>query len=242
MDIDIFNDIVTPNNCQTKALIVWNEEFRELIRKVIEKEGFEENFIKEAKMRFQIRSRKGQNNIIRCEVLLKDKNGKLYSNKNPIEEQAYETPFKPFGLLNRQKKTHMNYTYSICHIDKSEIEYNNETIDKEQILDIVKNYPWSDELKRMNEIDESKICYSPSLDFKNIDDSHSFCLTAEGEPMNYSYSVWYKRPIKKKVLFGLMGEKGNLEVIDKHFEKEKAIELLKRFLAKEYKSIEQEMK
>lgn len=136
----------------------------------------------------------------------------------------------------------MNYIYSICHIDKSEIEYRNETIDKEQILDIVKNYPWSDELKRMKEIDKGKICYSPSLDFKNINDNHSFCLTAEGEPLNYSYSVWYKRPIKKKVLFGLLGEKEKLEVIDKHFEKEKAIELLKRFLAKEYKSIEQEMK
>jgi hypothetical protein len=242
IEIDIFSDIVTPNNCQIKALIAWNCEFRELIKKVLTKEGFEENFITEAKMKFQIRSRKGQNNIIKCEVLLKDKNGKLYSNKNPIEEQAYENPFNPFGLLNRQKKTNMNYKYSICHIDKSEIEYKNETIDKEQILDIVINYPWSEELKRMQEIDESKICYSPSLDFKNIDDNHSFCLTAEGEPLNYSFSVWYNRPIKKKVMFGLMGEKEKLEVIDKHFEKVKAIELLKRFLAKEYKSIEQEMK
>ena len=94
----------------------------------------------------------------------------------------------------------------------------------------------------MQEIDESKICYSPSLDFKNIDDNHSFCLTAEGEPLSYSFSVWYNRPIKKKVLFGLLGEKDKLEVIDKHFKKEKAIELLNRFLRKEYKSIEQEMK
>ena len=136
----------------------------------------------------------------------------------------------------------MNYTYSICHIDKPGIEYKNKTIDKNQVLDIVKNYPWSEELNRMKEIDESKICYSPSLDFKNIDDNHSFCLTAEGEPMNYSFSAWYNRPIKKKVLFGLMGEKDKLEVIDKHFEKEKAMELLNRFLDKEYKLIEIEMR
>ena len=70
-----------------------DDEFRELIKKVVEKEGFEENFISEAKMRFQVRSRRGQNNMIKCTVLLKDKNGKLYSNKNPIEEQAYGTLF-----------------------------------------------------------------------------------------------------------------------------------------------------
>ena len=242
IEIDIFSDLVTPNDCQLKALVAWNQEFRELIKKVIEKEGFEETFIREAKMKFLIRSREGQNNIIKCQVTLKDKNDKLYTNKNPIEEEAYETPFTPFELLDRQNKTFMNYKYSICHIDKSEIEYRNENIDKNQVLEIVKNYPWSGELKRMNEIDESKICYSPSLDFKNIDDNHSFCLTAEGEPLNHTFSVWYNRPIKKKVLFGLMGEKDKLEVIDKHFKKEKAIELLNRFLRKEYKSIEQEMR
>lgn len=136
----------------------------------------------------------------------------------------------------------MNYRYSICHIDKPEIEYRNKTINKNQVLNIVNIYPWSEELNRMKEIDEDKICYSPSLDFKNIDDNHSFCLTAEGDPLDYTFSVWYNRPIKKKVLFGLMGEKEKLEVIDKHFEKEKAIELLNRFLATEYKSVEQQMK
>ncbi len=136
----------------------------------------------------------------------------------------------------------MSYTYSICHIDKPEIEYRSKTIDKNQVLNIVNSYPWSEELNRMKEIDEEKICYSPSLDFKNIDDNHSFCLTGVGDPLNYTFSVWYNRPIKKKVFFGLMGEKEKLVVIDKHFEKEKAIELLNRFLDKKYESIEQEMK
>lgn len=136
----------------------------------------------------------------------------------------------------------MNFNYSICHIDKADIEHKDEVINKDQVLDIVESYPWAEELKRMKEIDESKICYSPSLDFKNIDDNHSFCLTAEGEPLKFSFSVWYKRPVKKKVLFGLMAEKEKFEVIDKQFEKDKAFVLLNNFLNKEYGLIEQEMK
>ena len=136
----------------------------------------------------------------------------------------------------------MNYKYSICHIDSPGVEFRDELINSEQVLEIVKNYPWSEELKRMKSIEESKICYSPSLNFKNVNDDHSFCLTAEGEQNELSFSVWYYLPIKKKVLFGLLGEKKKLEVIDKRFEKEKALELLSKFLHQECSSIEEEMK
>lgn len=103
IEVDILNDKVSPIECQIKALMAWNDEFRKLIKKVINQEGFEETFINEAKMKFQIRSKKGQNNIVKCEVLLKDINGKSYINKKPIQDEAFEPQFEPFSLIDKRR-------------------------------------------------------------------------------------------------------------------------------------------
>lgn len=105
IEIDILNDKVTPLKCQTKALMIWNDEFRNLIIKVLKNEGFENNHIVKAIMKFQIRSRKGQTNSINCNVLLEDKNGKIYSNRKPILDQAYEKPFEPFSIFDKRRYT-----------------------------------------------------------------------------------------------------------------------------------------
>jgi hypothetical protein len=86
------------------------------------------------------------------------------------------------------------------------------------------------------------INYSPSLDFTNLQDNHSLCLTAEGDPEEYAFSVWYKRPVMRKVLFGLLGEREKMEVIDKLFSVDGAFRLLELFLRQEYNSIEKELK
>lgn len=135
----------------------------------------------------------------------------------------------------------MKYKYSICHIDKPDIEFKEEILDKIHVLEIIRNYPWSKELKREKELPQKDWYYAPSLDFKNIEDNYSFCLTADGTPDEVSFSVWYNRPVKRKVLFGLFGEKDKMEVIDKWFTKEKALELLDMFLNQEYAKIEKEM-
>ena len=103
IEVDILTDKVSPSQCQIKALTAWNDEFRELIKKVIGQEGFEETFIKEAKMKFPIRSRKGQNNIVKCEVTLKDINDKIYINKKPIQDEAFEPAFEPFSLIDKRR-------------------------------------------------------------------------------------------------------------------------------------------
>jgi len=54
-------------------------------------------------MKFQIRSRKGQNNVISCEVELTDIEGKTYTNKKPISEEAYEDPFEPFNIIDKRR-------------------------------------------------------------------------------------------------------------------------------------------
>lgn len=135
----------------------------------------------------------------------------------------------------------MKYNYSICYPDQSEMEYPEKILSAQEVKKIALNYPWESELQKLKEIDWNKVHYNPSLDFKCVDDNYSFCLTAEGEPEDYSFSVWYNRPIMKKVLFGLLGEKEKFVIIDKRFSKEASFQLLDKFLAKDYKTIETEM-
>ena len=136
----------------------------------------------------------------------------------------------------------MKFKYSICHPDNHVIEYPNEILSVEQVKEIVLNYPWKSQLQKMKTMNLDKIHYNPSLDFKNQKDNYSFCLTAEGEPEDYSFSVWYNRPVMKKVLFGLMGENEKFLVIDKWFTREDSFKLLNKFLEKDYKAVESEMK
>ena len=103
IEIDIFNDKVSPTECHVQALVAWNTEFKELIKKVLEQEGFDENFIKKAKMIFQIRGRRGQNNLVKCKVILEDTNGKIYKNRKLIQEEVFEIPFEPFALIDKRR-------------------------------------------------------------------------------------------------------------------------------------------
>lgn len=103
----------------------------------------------------------------------------------------------------------MNFKYSICHPDKSEIEYLNNPLSKEKVIEIAKNYPWKEKLNVKGDY------YNPSLDFTNIKNNRSFCLTASfNENNDLEFSLWYNRPKKIKVLFGLLGEKEKMQVDD----------------------------
>ncbi|MBC7774637.1 MAG: hypothetical protein H7246_04300 [Phycisphaerae bacterium] len=135
----------------------------------------------------------------------------------------------------------MKYKYSICHPEKSEIEYPEQILSAEQVKERAIKYPWKSELQKLKTMKPDEINYSPSLDFKNVDNNYSFCLTAEGEPEDISFSVWYSRPIMKKIFFGLFGEKEKFEVIDKEFTKEDSFKLLDKFLNQDCDWIEKEM-
>jgi len=135
----------------------------------------------------------------------------------------------------------MSYKYSICHPDKSEIEYPNQILSEKEVKEKVLNYPWINELKKMKLMKEDDIHYSPSLDFTNNNDNYSFCLSAITELDKLSFYIFYNRPIMKKVLFGLLGEKEKFDVIDKMFNENEAFDLLDKFIKKDYKFIENKM-
>ncbi|MCK6691995.1 MAG: hypothetical protein L6Q97_07820 [Thermoanaerobaculia bacterium] len=132
----------------------------------------------------------------------------------------------------------MYYKHSICHPENSEIEYPDKKLSAEQVREIARNYPWKQELQKLKTLPPDEINYSPSVDFTNLQDHHSLCLTAEGEPDDFRFSVFYNRPVKRKVLFGLLGEKVVMDVIDKPFKVQGAFRLLELFLKQEYGSIE----
>jgi hypothetical protein len=109
----------------------------------------------------------------------------------------------------------MTFKYSICHPDKENIKYKNSPISENDVLEIAKNYPWIEKLKISNSLKREDIYYSPSLDFVCLENGKSFCLTAGYDKNGYlEFSLWYLRPKKVKVLFGLFGEKEKMVVND----------------------------
>ncbi|MCE7995222.1 MAG: hypothetical protein HEP71_24805 [Roseivirga sp.] len=133
------------------------------------------------------------------------------------------------------------YSYSICYPDKAEIEYPGKRLSGKEVIELVSSYPWVDQLKKLESIPYADVHYNPSIDFKNVDDNHSFCLTAEGEPDAERFSVWYAKPVVKKTWFGL-SEKEVMDVVDKNFSKEDSFRLLDGFLKQNYDLLEKEIK
>lgn len=128
----------------------------------------------------------------------------------------------------------MNFKYSICYPNKSNIAYLNTPISKEKVLEIAKNYPWEEQLNIKGEH------YSPSLDFTNIHNKKSFCLTASlNENNDLEFSLWYNRPKKIKVLFGLLGEKEKM-IVDDYWSSdlEDSLKYLEYFVNDNYSQVE----
>lgn len=134
----------------------------------------------------------------------------------------------------------MSYKYTICHPDKEEIELRDNPISAKEVMNIAQNYPWIELLNYSNSMNQEEVQYSPSLEFICIEDKNSFTLTANfSKEMELEFSLWYNRPKKVKILFGLLGERDKM-VVDEVWENnfEKALKYLKFFVEKNYYEIE----
>jgi len=99
----------------------------------------------------------------------------------------------------------MTFKYSICHPDKPEIEYKNQLISKEEVLEIAKNYPWTEKLDFSDTLDQNKVYFNPSLDFSCTNNGQSFALTAiYDKQKNLEFSLWYNRPKKSQIFLWLI--------------------------------------
>lgn len=134
----------------------------------------------------------------------------------------------------------MTFKYSICHPDNPNIEYKNQLISGEEVLEIAKNYPWIEKLDFMETLDPSKTHFNPSLDFNCTNNGQGFALTAMYDKQkNLDFSLWYNRPKKIKVLFGLLGESEKI-VVDDYWslDLDKSLKFLEHFVKGEYNAIE----
>jgi hypothetical protein len=76
-------------------------------------------------------------------------------------------------------------------------------IEQNQIINKFESISWSDYLQKMTYTKENEIYYSPSLEVENKESKNGLAISAVGDPNNYEFYIFYKRPKKVKTLFGL---------------------------------------
>ena len=95
----------------------------------------------------------------------------------------------------------MNFRASFCDPFKPEIIELGD-IQKDQVIEKFESIPWIDLLEKMETAKEEEIFYSPSLEIENKD-KHGLEISLVGDPNNYEFYIFYKRPKTVKTLFGL---------------------------------------
>jgi hypothetical protein len=108
----------------------------------------------------------------------------------------------------------MNFRASFCDpFDPNIIELG--SIQKDSIMDRFENINWPDYLRKMETAKENEIYYSPSLEIENKDTKHGLAVSAVGNPDNYEFYIFYKRPKKVKTFLGLSQKINDNYVSDK---------------------------
>lgn len=76
-------------------------------------------------------------------------------------------------------------------------------ISADSIIEVFEKIPWKVYLQKMETAKEGEIYYSPSLEIENKNSKNGLTISSVGEPNNYEFYVFYKRPKKIKTFFGL---------------------------------------
>ena len=87
-------------------------------------------------------------------------------------------------------------------------------ISENAIIDKFERTDWKDFLRQMKNAKEDDIFYSPSLEIENQETKHGLSISAVGDPDNFDFMIFYKRPKKRKVLFGLKEKLDNNYLTD----------------------------
>lgn len=97
----------------------------------------------------------------------------------------------------------MKYRGSICEpFNKNIIEIGE--IPESKVIETFENFKWTEYLKEMQIKPENEVCFSPSLEIENIENKNGLTISAVGEPGNFEFYIFYKRPKEVKQLFGLI--------------------------------------
>ena len=102
---------------------------------------------------------------------------------------------------NKISKT-MNFRASFCDPLKPDIIELGD-ISQDTIIDHFEKINWNDYLQKMATAKQDEIYYSPSFEVENKESKNGLAISAVGDPGNYEFYIFYKRPKNVKSFFGL---------------------------------------
>ncbi len=86
----------------------------------------------------------------------------------------------------------MQYSYTICHPNKSKVVVYDLHLSKTEVLELFRAYPWKEELDLLNQMDEEEVCYSPTLEFiEQSKPSEKILLSAVGTSTDYKFIILF---------------------------------------------------
>lgn len=133
------------------------------------------------------------------------------------------------------------YRWTICEPDNPNI-IEKGSIQKEAIMETFKEFPWIDRLCKVTSMKEDDVCFSPSLEFENIETKQGVSISIVGAEEKYEFYIFYKRPSIIK-MFGLFKRH-----VDNHLSditgqtKQDAIQFLTAFVNNDTDFMESKMK
>jgi len=95
----------------------------------------------------------------------------------------------------------MHFRASFCHPLQSDIIELGD-IPEDKVIETFKTTDWKDYLLKYQAA-ASDPFYSPSLEIENKDNKNGLTFSAVGEPDGFCFYIFYKRPKKVKIFFGL---------------------------------------
>lgn len=87
----------------------------------------------------------------------------------------------------------MSFHISFCNpLEPAIVELG--IIDGDRVVDQFSSIRWESYLEEMKGKPQEEIFYSPSFEIENTENKNALSISAVGEPENYEFYIFYKRP------------------------------------------------
>ena len=96
----------------------------------------------------------------------------------------------------------MNFRATFCEPSQPDI-IDLGIINRDAIIPKFESIPWVAYLQEMKDKRDEEIYFSPSFEVENRDNNHALSISAVGEPDDFEFYIFYKRPKMIKTMFGL---------------------------------------
>jgi len=97
----------------------------------------------------------------------------------------------------------MEFSISFCDPLKKDIVEMGD-IAKDKVFEIFEDIKWNSYLSKMKDVRDEDIYFSPSFEIENKKNKNGLSISAVGEPDNFEFYIFYKRPKMIKSFFGLL--------------------------------------